>query len=417
MNENTHILTTNLSQLIFESAAEGIVVVDATGKIALANDSLLNMFQYQKGEVVGNPIEILIPNAISKAHVEHRNSYIEDPQKRPMGIGMNLEGKKKNGVVFAVEVGLNHFELEKKMYVIAMITDISKRKKAEDELSELNKRLENKVEERTEELANAILELQHINQSMEREIERRKEAEAEVYKALQKERNLSEMKSRFVSMASHEFRTPLTSILSATNLLEKITTSQHEEKKNKYHKMIRSSVKHLTEILNDFLSIEKLQTGNEECSVSNFDLIDAIEAILSEIGDTRKSGQKITFQKPQETIPVTLDQNMVRNIFFNMLSNSIKYSAEGKEIIIRLKVEKESIQIEIQDFGIGIPVEEQKHLFEQFYRAKNAINIQGTGLGLHIVKHYVELMNGQITFKSEVQKGSTFYVTLPLKIA
>jgi signal transduction histidine kinase len=221
------------------------------------------------------------------------------------------------------------------------------------------------------------------------------------------------MKSRFVSIASHEFRTPLSAILSSASLIEHYLTPELAEKRHKHIDRVKSSVKNLTEILNDFLSLEKLEQGKVEASSEDFGLRTFIEDVIDEIeGMVKRKRQKIRFMYdgPEE---VHQDKKLLRNVLLNLLSNAVKYSLEEKEIVVRAQVKEGKVTISIKDEGMGIPAEAQKDLFTTFFRARNAATIQGTGLGLNIVKRYVELMDGSIHFTSKEHGGSTFTVEFP----
>ncbi|MEM5565052.1 PAS domain S-box protein [Psychroserpens sp. AS72] len=241
-----------------------------------------------------------------------------------------------------------------------------------------------------------------------------KRAELEIFNTLKKERELSELKSRFISMASHEFRTPLSAILSSAILIEKQNEPGKEEKRIGYVTKIRSNVKSLVIILNDFLSLSKLQEGKVTSHSESFNLIDFSKSLIEDIDGIKKEGQIINLQYEDSVINVFLDAKLLKHILYNLISNAIKYSEEHQEITITIEVKNQLVHLEIKDQGIGIPAEDQNHLFQRFYRANNASNIQGTGLGLNIVKQYTELMDGTINFKSELNKGSTFYITFPL---
>jgi len=241
-----------------------------------------------------------------------------------------------------------------------------------------------------------------------------KKAELKIFNTLKKERELSELKSRFISMASHEFRTPLSAILSSAILIEKQNESGKEEKRIGYVTKIRSNVKNLVIILNDFLSLSKLQEGKVTPHPESFNLIDFSKSLIEDIDSIKKDGQFINLQYEHSIINVFLDAKLLKHVLYNLVSNAIKYSEEHQEITITIEVKNQLVYIEIKDQGIGIPVEDQDHLFQRFYRANNASNIQGTGLGLNIVKQYTELMDGTINFKSELNKGSTFSITFPL---
>ncbi|MBQ0786264.1 MAG: PAS domain S-box protein [Oceanihabitans sp.] len=245
-------------------------------------------------------------------------------------------------------------------------------------------------------------------------ITQQKQVELDILNTLTKERELSELKSRFISMASHEFRTPLSAILSSAILIEKQNEPGKEDKRIGYVTKIRSNVKNLVVILNDFLSLSKLQEGKVTAHPESFNLIDFSKSLIEEMEDIKKEGQIINFQCEHSTINVFLDIKLLKHILYNLVSNAIKYSEEQQEITIKIGTKNQLVYIEIKDQGIGIPFEDQDHMFQRFYRANNASNIQGTGLGLNIVKQYTELMDGTITFKSEINKGATFSITFPL---
>lgn len=223
------------------------------------------------------------------------------------------------------------------------------------------------------------------------------------------------MKSRFVSMASHEFRTPLSAILSSASLISKYSTTEDDEKRQKHINRIKSSVTNLTLILNDFLSVGKLEEGKIYANYSVFNLQTMHNECVAEIQILKKENQKIIDSYEGETQQVYLDKQMIKNIYLNLLSNAIKFSDNNKTIILNTKIKNNTIEIYVKDEGIGVPKDEQPKLFERFYRGKNAFNIQGTGLGLNIISKYVELMNGTITFESELNKGTSFNIILPNK--
>ncbi|MEZ7505554.1 PAS domain S-box protein [Flavobacterium sp. Arc2] len=241
-----------------------------------------------------------------------------------------------------------------------------------------------------------------------------KKAEFEMFNTLKKEQELSELKSRFISMASHEFRTPLSAILSSAILIEKQNEAGKEEKRLNYVSKIRSNVKNLVVILNDFLSLSKLQEGKIIAQPIVFNLVDFSKSLIEEIDGIKKNGQIITLKCNHLVIEVFLDLKLLKHIIYNLLSNAIKYSEDNKEIIIKIEANHQLVYIEIKDQGIGIPTEDQNNMFERFYRANNAANIQGTGLGLNIVKQYTELMGGTISFKSQLNEGTSFFIEFPL---
>ncbi|WP_299762311.1 hybrid sensor histidine kinase/response regulator [uncultured Pontibacter sp.] len=273
-------------------------------------------------------------------------------------------------------------------------------------IQRLNTELEQRVKERTQELGTAIKKLEQTNRSLY-------EAEQEVRKALQKEKELHELKSRFVTIASHEFRTPLSTVLSSASLIGKYKTTEDDHKRSKHVDRIKSAVSNLTGILNDFLSISRIEEGKIYNLPTAFDLQAFAAEVADEAQGVLKLDQKIIYshQSPEKT--ACLDKQLLKNILLNLLSNASKYSAEQKEVIFTTSIKNSVVKVVVQDQGIGIPEADQAHLFTPFFRAQNVTNIQGTGLGLNIVKRYVDIMGGTINYQSELDKGTTFTVTLP----
>lgn len=492
---------------LFLNASEGMVLSNNKGIILEVNPGCCNMFGYNHSELIGNKIEILIPEEFRKRHVHHRDHFNTNPENRSMGLGINLAGRKKDGSTFPVEISLNHYGIGEDLRVMALISDITKRAKIEQHISELNDQLELKVTERTQELlrsqylyvaiarnfpdgtisifdknlkyiffegkelykagiksenllgtsiekrlpedvkeevlehlrkvfegSGGIIEFKtkgfvfeinavplfdsekEINQILvvERNITAQKKAETEMQGRLDQERALNELKSRFVSMASHEFRTPLSTILSSISLISKYNEGVNSNKILKHIGRIKSSVQNLTGILNDFLSLDKLEAGKIRVNPVSLNISELIEDILEELESMLKENQKIETSYDLKTDIITQDPHILKNILINLTSNAIKYSEGGSVINLSVVVKNDLLTLTINDRGIGIPEEEQNQLFERFFRAKNVTNIGGTGLGLNIVKKYIDLLNGDIKFESKSGEGTTFIVTLPL---
>lgn len=242
------------------------------------------------------------------------------------------------------------------------------------------------------------------------DISEQKQAEDKVREALKKEQELNELKSRFISMASHEFRTPLTAILSSATLIGRQNQPGKEEKRKKYVKQIEANVENLVIILNDFMSLGKLEEGKTVLHKEPLDVIRILKVLIGDIENSKKEGQKIILKHNAPIILVTLDAKLIRHILVNLISNAIKYSAENTTITVEITSRNHKVSIQVSDQGIGIPEEEHDNLFDRFFRAKNATNIQGTGLGLHIVKQYTELLGGTVDFESKAGEGTTFFL-------
>lgn len=244
-------------------------------------------------------------------------------------------------------------------------------------------------------------------------ITEQKRTERELVRALETEQELNDLKSRFMSMASHEFRTPLSAILSSAILIGKQNEAGSEGKRERYLRQIKNNVRNLVVILDDFLSLSRLEEGEINCQPTEFDLLALLRSVLEELEANLKVGQHFLEKCEMANPEVFLDSKLTRQILVNLLSNAIKYSPENSEIHIDLQQRGDHVEIAIRDQGMGIPQEEHPQLFNRFYRARNAMNIPGTGLGLHIVKQYTGLMGGEIRFTSIPLQGSTFVVNLP----
>ena len=246
-----------------------------------------------------------------------------------------------------------------------------------------------------------------------RNITERKRMEDGLRKALEKEKELGELKSRFVTMASHEFRTPLTTILSSTFLLENYSGENYEKEKFVHTNRIKRAVNNLTMILNEFLSIEKFEEDKVQVTFTAVDVPSYIENVIFEMELLKKDGQVIDYHHFGKQAVINLDAKLLWSIVTNLISNAIKYSKENCEIKVKSETLDNSLKLTVSDSGIGIPTDEHKYIFERFYRARNVTNFEGTGLGLHIVQKYVHLMKGTIAFESRLNDGTDFIVILP----
>ena len=202
-------------------------------------------------------------------------------------------------------------------------------------------------------------------------------------------------------------------VRSSVSLISRYNKQEEQEKRDKHINRIKSSISNLTLILNDFLSIEKLETGKVEVKKEYFNLNETIVKIIEDIKGVLKNDQRIIFYPAEDLHTIYLDKQLISNAIINLFSNASKYSSSGQEISIIIDKSKDFFTIKIIDEGIGVPESEQKHLFERFFRAKNALNIHGTGLGLNITQKYVELMNGNIEIQSKENEGTTVTLSFP----
>jgi PAS domain S-box-containing protein len=397
---------------LFENATEGIILTNGLGNIVLANPAAERMFGYASEELNGQPVEVLIPGSFRHGHQALREGFHKKPSNRSMGANRDLFALKKNGEEFPVEISLSHYKKSNELFVIAFIVDITLRKEVEKnlvkkqtelekvtfEIRKLNTELERKVDERTHILKEAL--------------EKLEQSQIELHTALDKEKQLNEIKSRFVSMASHEFRTPLSTVLSSATLISKYAKEDDQQKRDRHIGRIKDSVKHLNDILEDFLSLGKLDEGRISTDPFEFNLRELIEETLIDVKVVLKPGQKFNFKYEGEE-NINSDKKLVRNILINLISNAAKFSEEDAPITITAKSENETNSITVTDKGIGISQKDQEHLFTMFYRASNVTNIQGTGLGLHIVKRYLDLIKGTVNLQSTLGKGTSITITFP----
>ncbi len=539
-------LNNDTFQALFNYASIGILITNASGEIQMANKYVEQQFGYDHDALIGKKVEMLIPPRYSKKHVKHREHFSDNPHSRPMGLGMELWGLKKNGSEFPVEVSLGHYKIGDDNYSLAFINDITQRKETEQAIIKLNAHLEEKVKEGShslaitvEQLGSQIKETERKDAELERvntflnniwnhagaiifvcdqdglvqffnpaaeqwlgysaaevvnkmnvssfhvreelgrkalelssetgkqiapgfgvfvaetergtvnnqewhykrkdgttffvslnvtplkdtsgnisgylgiaiDISEKKSAETELLAALDKEKELNELKSRFVSMASHEFRTPLSAVLSSAYLLSKYVKTEEQPQREKHIQRIVASVTSLTEILNDFLSVGKIEEGNINANYSEYDIKGQMEEVMQEVHHLLKSGQHINYKHTGKVSVVRLDPSMMKHIVTNLLSNAVKFSNDGSDIELATKCTGKTTTITVKDNGLGIPEEDIKNLYKRFFRSSNVTNIQGTGLGLHIVSKYTELMNGKIDCESKIGEGTQFRIT------
>ncbi|WP_370569637.1 PAS domain S-box protein [Flaviramulus sp. BrNp1-15] len=306
-----------------------------------------------------NTINVLLKNNVNKIEFETLN-------------------KRKDGTEYPVEVHLQLSNLNEKAVFVAIILDITERKN-------YTSKLENKVEERTRQLKIA----------------------------LSKEKELNELKTNFLSLVSHEFKTPLSAILTSSQLLTKYQLTEQQEKRDKHIETITNKVHFLNNIINDFLSVEKLETGKVNYKFNHFRLSKVVNEVVYNANMLLKEGQQINYPENIDEISLYQDEKIIQLIFSNLIHNAIKYSPEGSAIDLHVKHDANFTTLTIKDNGIGIPEKDQKSIFERYFRAENVLNTQGTGIGLNIAKNHLENLGGTISFQSKEHEGTTFVISFP----
>ena len=410
----------SILQSIVETAIDGIFLIDTSGIILMANAAAHKLFGYGPDELLGRDITLLMPSPHRENHDKYVHNYLSTGIKKIIGIGREIEGLRKDGTLFPARLGVSEIILKGQHYFTGIIQDLTEVKKIETELVKLNQELEKIVSERTIELQDAINRLLDTNLLLNQSIEKHKTYEIalvstrdELKKSLEKEKELNVLKSRFISMASHEFKTPLASILSSAALISRYETTEQAADRKRHIERIKASVTHLNTILTDFLSITRLEEGKLEPQLSRFGLDKLFSDLMSEMEVLLKTGQTMSIDYKTKELEMVSDKNIIRNILYNILSNAIKYSDPGTHIDCKVQQKGDNFIIDIRDEGMGIPDQDLKHIGTRFFRASNVSHLQGTGLGLNIVRSYLNFLKGNLTFKTHANKGTTFTLTIP----
>lgn len=380
---------------IIENAIDGIITIDDRGLIENINPAALQLFGFAtREELLGKNVSVLMPEPDKHKHDKYIANYENSGHKKIIGIGREVTGLRRDGSTFPFRLGVSEIKFSDRRIYTGFIHDLSRQKEDEIKIKSYTEELEIKIKERTKELIKSINELET--------------AKEHVSALFEKERELNQLKTRFVSMASHEFRTPLSSIQLSASLINKYVEKQDAGSVEKHTLKIKNAINNLTTILNDFLSLEKLEAGKVEVNQQSFNIFTFAEEIAEEMQLMTKQKQLIVYEHQGTTSQVFLDQNLLKNCIINLISNAIKYSGEDTMIQFNSIVTEHELIIDVKDNGIGIPATEMNNLFEPFFRAHNTGDIPGTGLGLNIVRRYVGLMNGTCTCTSEQNVGTTF---------
>ena len=401
-----------LIETAFKTTLEGLLITDINAKIIEANSAIERCLGYKINKLKGKSIGVFIPEYLKEIHIKHHNSFYNDNTKQShLANPREVIGQHKDGRLIPLEIRLNMFSYKGNSYTKVHISDISERKEKE-KLALLTKNsLKLKIQEKNEKLNSVVKELQSTNNILELEIEKRKLAKKKLQKSLVAEKELGRLKNNFISLASHEFRTPLSGILTSAVLLDKYITN-NSLSTDKHLGIIKSLVKHLNTILDDFLSLERIEKGDIRYEYSTFKLEPLLNDVVNEAKTFSKNGQVFNYKSCEDCTYIYQDRKTMYIILTNLLFNAIKYSAENTSIDIVVEYKKDII-IHISDQGIGIPIKDQKYIFKRFFRASNTTHLQGTGIGLNIVKSNIEALGGSISFNSIENKGTHFILRIP----
>lgn len=380
VQQQTSELQTSKARLhtIISNIADGIVIVNRNGRILFVNPAAESLLDRARDELVGDVFGFPLM-------VEERTE---------------IQIQRRSGKVAIAEMRLVEIDWDGEVAYLASLRDISDRKWTELALAQLNDTLETRVGERTAELAKANQQLQELG--------------ADLRKALDKEKELSAMKSRIISTVSHEYRTPLMTILSSAELLERKRHRFDENKHLKHFQRIRSTVKHMTALVDDVLFLNKAESASIQFNPVPLDLVNFVRELIEEMRSSLTNKERLNLIANSNNLSANLDPKLLRQMLSNLISNAIKYSPDEGEVRVRIMWEERWVLFQVEDEGIGIPDEDKNKLFDSFSRASNVGAISGTGLGLSIVKTCANLHNGRISFESEVGVGSIFTISLPL---
>ena len=365
--ERTAALNRSIERIetILNSSSDAITVIRGDGRIDQTNPAFDAMFGYEIMEIIRQPLAQVVAPANQIALDEAMQAVIDYRQAQRI----EIVAQRKDGTQFDAELALS-----------PVIVD--------------------------DQIANIVCSLRDISQH--------KQLEDSLRAALAKERELSELKTRFTSMISHEFRTPLATILSSSGLLEEYSDRLSEQKRREHLAKIQAQVKYMAELLDNILMIGKMQAVGLDFKPAPVNLLELCQDVFEGIQISANSNIDFDFIHEGDEFDVVMDEKLIRHILVNLLSNAVKYSPDGGKVTLHLRRRGDEVIIQVSDQGLGIPLKDQEHIFKPFHRAENVSTIKGTGLGLAIVKNSVDLHGGVIEVASEVGSGTTFTVSLPI---
>ena len=360
-------------QGVLESAPDAIVIVNGTGRIVLFNSQARTLFGYGQAEMIGEPIERLLPQRLRTSHVGQRTGYIGAPRMRAMGEGRELNGLRANGEEFPVEISLSPIDTEAGRLVMSAIRDISERKRFERTLQEKNLELE----------------------------------------------RASRAKDHFLATMSHELRTPLNAIIGFTGLMLMKLPGPLTADQEKQLGLVQSSGKHLLSLINDLLDLAKIESGNVELQLEPVECRAIVEEVMHTLRpQAHLKGLRLDVRWPAGPVVARADRRALQQILINLASNAVKFTAQGS-VTLRGECLDEGgrswVDLSVTDTGLGISAEDQARLFQAFTQVGDVQarrKVEGTGLGLHLSRKLAELMDGHIGVRSAPGEGSRFTLRL-----
>lgn len=366
---------------LLESAPDAILEVDSNGRIALLNRMAEQLFGYSRNELLGQMVEVLVPEALHGKHLQHRAQYISHPVTRPMGSGLKLEARRKDGSHFPVEISLSPIKSGTEYRVTAIIRDVTERRQMEDDLRAVQEKYIRELELRSSETEKA-----------------------------------NQLKTEFLANMSHELRSPLHTVIGFAELLAEEIEGELNEKQKRFIRHIHDDSLHLLDLINDLLDLSKIEAGRLELRYEVFKVSVVLEEALASIRP--RAAAKSVQIRADVSIPTTVvaDRLRFKQILNNLLTNAVKFTPDGGEVCVEGALQDGFAQISVVDTGIGIQEDQQNAVFDKFYQVRTAAKVgsEGTGLGLAITRRLVEQHGGKIWLRSAVGTGSRFTFTIPL---